>query len=71
MSILSKEPDALGFYYGFLEGDHRQINVRDERFYCGWWLAYVGGTQLPQGFENKEAAEEAAIDWARANPEAT
>jgi hypothetical protein len=70
MSILSKEPDGVGFYYGFLEGDHRQINVR----FCGgmhcegYWQAFVGGEEIDKGqraFLTKEAAEAAAIKWAK------
>lgn len=78
MSILSERQDAYGFHYGFLEGDHRQINVRQERCYYPpdeWgtlavrWFAYVGGTKIPDSWETKAEVENAAISWAKANPE--
>lgn len=75
MSYLSREPDGVGFYYGFAPGDHRQINVRQV---CPphdrakpWWTAYVGGQQVegPAPFRSLAEAEAAAIAWAKENPE--
>jgi hypothetical protein len=63
MSILSERPDGFNFYYGFMQGDHRQINVRYEG---GWWRAYVGGELMPEKYGYKAAAEAGAIEWAKA-----
>jgi hypothetical protein len=72
MSVLSRAPDGQGFYYGFLPGDSRQINVRYE--FTGVcqpmrYFAYVGSVELSVGYFSKEAAEAAAIEWIRKNPE--
>lgn len=72
MSILSKECDGLGYYYGFRDGDGRQINVRYEN--ADLWQAYVGDNKVPPpaglpGWPNRGVAEEAAIEWATANAE--
>ena len=71
MTILSKRKDGQGFYYGFLNSDPRQINVRLEPRTSAndYWIAYVGGNELPGFFGSKESAEAAAIKWAQANPE--
>ena len=66
-SILSDRPDGVGYYYGFLDGDHRQINVRYEG---GWWIAYVGGEKVARK-NYKSIAEHAAIEWAKAHPESS
>lgn len=66
MSILSRDPDGLGFYYGFRSGDSRQINVRHEMVGESsgeWWVAYVGGERVAFE-ESKAAAERSAIQWA-------
>lgn len=57
-SILSREPDGHGFYYGWLP-DRRggQINVRQEG---PWWAAYVGGDHVGL-FQSKGEAEAHAI----------
>lgn len=75
MSILSKQPDGLGYHYGFIPGDSRQINVRietlpdAEAMKGGGWFACVGGEKLPGvHFTSLKAAEDAAIEWAKANP---
>ena len=65
MSILSTREDGYGYFYGFREGDHRQINVRLEH---GKWRAYVGGGPIFGNYESKDSAEAAAIAWAEANP---
>lgn len=69
-SLLSADCDGLGYYYGFIEGDNRQINVRyeDVDFKEGVWAVYVGGERVAIG-PTKEIAETKAIAWARANPE--
>lgn len=64
-SILSKEPDGCGYHYGFMKGDHRQLNVRHEGEY---WVAYVGGDPIGD-FDSKALAEAGAIKWALANQE--
>ena len=75
MSILSNRQDGWGFHYGFREGDHRQINVREEGQHTSepHWKGYVGGEMVPNpkggfGWSSKDQAEAAAIAWAEANP---
>lgn len=68
MSILSERQDAYGFHYGFLEGDHRQINVRKEG---GYWVAYVGGDKVASQCGTKDQAETAAIEWITGQPRAS
>jgi hypothetical protein len=65
MTILSREPDGLGHHYGYLGSDSRQINVRKEQ---DGWVAYVHGDRIG-AYETKDIAEQAAIDWIKANPE--
>jgi len=70
-TILSDRPDGCNFYYGFVEGDSRQINVRiegTEEYPKGYWRAYVGGEPIGC-FSTKEFAEQQAIAWIKANPE--
>ncbi len=70
MSVLSDMADGAGFFYGFLPGDHRQLNVRLEvrpGRYC--WIAYVGGVEVGDGFDTKAEAEAAAVAYARGNAE--
>jgi hypothetical protein len=76
MSILSRVPDDVGFYYGFIKGDGRQVNVRLEqvpvRYGAGLgqkWFGYVGGEKVTDWHTSKESAEAAAVAWAKANPE--
>ena len=69
MSILSTRPDGFGYYYAHREGDHRQINVREEGTTdFSYWRAYVGGEEIPGDYDSKVSAEAAAIAWAEANP---
>lgn len=70
MTILSTEPDGMGFYYGNIEGDRRQINVRlaERNIDTDVWHAFVGGELVGIGFD-KDEAEEVAIKWAKENPE--
>ena len=56
---------AAGFFYGYIEGDCRQINVRQEP---DGWVAYVGGNRIG-AYVHKAIAEDAAVQWIRANPE--
>lgn len=66
MSILSNEPDGLGFFYGFLPGDCRQVNVREES--PGRWCGYVAGVQVAVS-KSKEGAEQSTVAWMLANVE--
>ena len=75
MSILSTREDGYGYFYGFREGDHRQINVRregedetDPLWKAVNWKAYVGGEVISGWFDTKDQAESAAIKWAKDNP---
>lgn len=70
MSLLSNQPDGLGYYYGFVKGDSRQINVRDEgpRYGPPRWTAYAGGVVVATGLSSKTQAEVFAIDWIHNNP---
>ncbi len=75
-SILSEREDGAGYYYGFLEGDHRQINVKRACKSPEWWVAYAGGepvtaTEDPHAvlFPTKDAAEAAAIQWIKDHPD--
>jgi hypothetical protein len=70
MTILSKEPDGAGYYYGFYESDPRQINVQfrlTDRFDLnstkGKWVASVGDDFFATGFATKNEAEAAAIEF--------
>lgn len=65
MSILSDRQDGAGYWYGFRDGDYRQINVCVE-FHC--FAAYVGGERIPGKYTSKDQAEAAAIKWAEDNP---
>jgi hypothetical protein len=71
MSILSGDPDGMGYYYGWLPGDNRQINVRKLHTIAlnPKWHAYVGGVRVEGGWDSKEEAEAAAIKWAKEHPE--
>lgn len=70
MSILSKQPDGFGFYYGYKDGDYRQINVRQEMNWFGYqWYAYVGGIRIPGSYGCKDHAEEAALKYMEDNPD--
>lgn len=71
-SILSERADGMGFYYSLEPGGYRQINVRHEPLRPSikgeHWIAYVGGEQVAAKI-TKDEAEQAAISWAKANPE--
>jgi hypothetical protein len=66
MSILSDLPDGMGYFYGFIAGDSRQINVRREDFR---WKAYVGGEPLDGEYTTKIGAEAGAVAWMKAHPQ--
>jgi hypothetical protein len=65
MSILSKQEDGVGYFYGWYGDDNRQVNVRHE---ADGWVYYVGGDRIGVR-DTKDGAEEAAIEWMRANPQ--
>lgn len=65
-SILSDREDGCGFFYGYRDGDGRQINVRHEG---ASWKAYVGGDEIPGEHASKVAAERAALAWMDENPD--
>jgi len=72
-SILSERQDSIGYYYGFLDGDNRQINVRLENKQIGSvtvsaWIVYVGGVQIAIELSKGEA-EKTAIKWIREHKE--
>ena len=66
-TILSSEPDGMGFYYGCAPGEFRQINVK--RVGPSSWEIYVAG-DLVGTAESKAKAETKALLWCSANPEA-
>jgi len=65
-SILSRQPDACGYYYGFLPCG-RQLNVRSEP---DGWRAYVCDLVAVASGSSKEEAERLGIEWAAANVDA-
>jgi hypothetical protein len=73
-TILSREPDGFGYYYGFAPGDHRQINVRRGPVDL-LWRAFVGGVRVGDGetgvWNTKEEAEAAALAWAEQTRESS
>lgn len=62
---MSTQPDGLGYYYGFLPDDPRQINVRLEGYWSDlnaeYWAAYVAGERLEGYFLSREEAVAAAV----------
>jgi hypothetical protein len=65
-SILSRQPDGFGFYYGYKPHDHRQINLRYE-YTPGEsdiyrWAIYVGGERISYADDFQEG-EEYALRW--------
>lgn len=74
MSILSREPDGLGFFYGFVRGDRRRVDVRYEAFstdireFAGF-VAYVDGVAFQQIHSSIAEAECTAVDFIKSNPE--
>lgn len=71
-SILSEEPDGVGFYYGQEPGGHRQINIRpvfaNDNDLDLLWEIFVGGLIVGTA-STKDAAELKALLWCSANPE--
>ena len=66
MSVLSEQSDGMGFHYGFVPGDFRRIDVRQEG--ADAWGAYVGGEKIATAI-SKDQAEELAVRYIEANPE--
>lgn len=64
---MSQQPDGFGYYYGFTDGDHRQINVRFEGDRL--WVAYTRGEEVGSHFTSNEQAWEAAESWLKENPD--
>lgn len=65
---LSDRPDGFGFYYGYADGDPRQINVRLEPTAHGHrWTAYVGGDEIGK-FPARIEAERYIANWMADNP---
>lgn len=63
---------ADGYFYTFIEGDPRQINVRLEDVITDGarvpaWVYYVGGERIGAALSKGEAERE-AIAWAKKNP---
>lgn len=63
-TILSREPDGAGFYYGFLPCG-RQLNVRNEGAHL--WRAYVSDTEPVAEGVDKLEAERLGTLWAKLN----
>jgi hypothetical protein len=72
-SVLSREPDGMGYYYGFVPGDPRQINVRpefessDPKDLSIKWAIYIAGDMIGSA-PRKPAAETKALLWLSNNP---
>jgi hypothetical protein len=70
-SILSENPDAFGFFYGFWSDpvtgrqDARRIDVQETP---DGWNAYVGGDPVQTGIPRKAEAEALAIAYIREHP---
>jgi hypothetical protein len=64
---LSSREDACRFSYGWYEDDYRQVNIREEPYGSGIWVAYVGGEKVGAG-GTKSLAEQIAVSWIKANP---
>jgi hypothetical protein len=70
-SILSKQKDGLGFYYGNLPCG-RQLNVRQTTNRATGmeaWDIWVGGAKLMEQGASKADAERIGAAWAAATPE--
>ena len=63
MSILSKEPDGLNYYYGWLAGCPGQLNIRYDAT-DSLWHAYVGGEPVGTA-SSKDEAESLAVAYAK------
>ena len=68
MSVLSDRPDGCGYYYGFLPGDCRRIDVGVSEEDANIWNIYIAGEHigLARSFDE---AEERAVEYLRKNPE--
>ena len=72
MSVLSREPDGVGYYYGYAPGDFRRIDVRRGPVDL-LWRAFVAGERIGDAenrvWPTKDAAEAAALAWMKDHPE--
>jgi hypothetical protein len=68
VSILSKQEDGLGYFYGWHPGCSGQINVRYDAT-VGKWLAWVGGDYRGSA-SSKDGAEALAVAYAESVKEA-
>jgi hypothetical protein len=71
-SMLSTRRDGWGYFYGYREGDYRQINVRCEptlwlRIIGRPWVGIVGGRPVGT-WSSMDAAEAGCIAWMDAHP---
>jgi hypothetical protein len=58
----------MGYYFGFMPGDRRRIDVKLGEWSSRWW-AYVDGITLKETYATKDEAEAAAIEVLKATPE--
>jgi hypothetical protein len=68
MSILSKQEDGLGYFYGWLPGCPGQLNVRYDAT-DQLWHTWVGG-ELVGAVKSKDEAEALAVAYAESVKEA-
>jgi hypothetical protein len=70
MTVLSKLPDGLGFYYGYIKGDRRRIDIRLEDLPGGeYWCVYIAGDLVDDTCTTKEEAEREALEYLKTNPD--
>ena len=65
MSVLSELRDGAGYFYGFVRGDSRRIDVKE--FAPARWSAWVAGIELNGTWQTKRDAEEAAVEFIQTN----
>lgn len=75
-SVLSQESDNFGYYYGFVPGDRRRIDIRQEPYdwlapneHLWYWRTYVDGELLPGLHASKGTAEAVARLYIESNPD--
>lgn len=61
---LSDQPDEMGLYYGYAEGDPRRVDVKQDGRY---WHAFVDGVELAGNWQSRARARIAAEDWMALN----
>ena len=66
-SVLSAQSDGMGYFYGFAPNDYRRIDVKHV-VGTRMWAAYVAGVGIGLA-PTKDAAEQRALDYMKANPE--